>query len=146
MASTSPFGGYKRIQFSGDTAANFEKYNPACRPYEPIAVRKANGHICVKMNCTAEDMPYNDIPIIWDQDVAERLESDLAESRKAASDAKQSETTAKEYAKTAADALTEVNGKAAAIMECTGFKFVLNAADGGIDIVTAETKEENANG
>lgn len=141
MASTSPFGGYKRIQFSGDTAANFEKYNPACRPYEPIAVRKANGHICVKMNCTAEDMPYNDIPIIWDQDVAERLESDLSESQKAAANAKQSETTAKEYAKNAADAVTAVGEKAAAIMECHGFDFVINANDGGIDIVPKESEE-----
>lgn len=141
MASTSPFGGYKRIQFSGDTAANFEKYNPACRPYEPIAARKANGHICVKMNCTAEDMPYNDIPIIWDQDVAERLESDLSESQKAAANAKQSETTAKEYAKNAADAVTAVGEKAAAIMECHGFDFVINANDGGIDIVPKESEE-----
>lgn len=141
MASTSPFGGYKRIQFSGDTATNFEKYNPACRPYEPIAVRKANGHICVKMNCTAEDMPYNDIPIIWDQDVAERLESDLSESQKAAANAKQSETTAKEYAKNAADAVTAVGEKAAAIMECHGFDFVINANDGGIDIVPKESEE-----
>lgn len=141
MASTSPFGGYKRIQFSGDTAANFEKYNPACRPYEPIAVRKANGHICVKMNCTANDMPYNDIPVIWDQDVAERLESDLSESQKAAANAKQSETTAKEYAKNAADAVTAVEEKAAAIMECHGFDFVINANDGGIDIVPKESEE-----
>lgn len=141
MASTSPFGGYKRIQFSGDTAANFEKYNPACRPYEPIAVRKANGHVCVKMNCTANDMPYNDIPIIWDQDVAERLESDLSESQKAAANAKQSETTAKEYAKNAADAVTAVGEKAAAIMECHGFDFVINANDGGIDIVPKESEE-----
>lgn len=141
MASTSPFGGYKRIQFSGDTAANFEKYNPACRPYEPIAVQKANGHICVKMNCTANDMLYNDIPVIWDQDVAERLESDLSESQKAAANAKQSETTAKEYAKNAADAVTAVEGKATAIMECHGFDFVINANDGGIDIVPKETEE-----
>lgn len=141
MASTSPFGGYKRIQFSGDTAAHFEKYNPACRPYEPIAVRKANGHICVKMNCTADDMLYNDIPIIWDQDVAERLESDLSESQKAAANAKQSETTAKEYAKNAADAVTAVGEKAAAIMECHGFDFVINANDGGIDIVPKESEE-----
>lgn len=141
MESTSPFGGYKRIQFSGDTAANFEKYNPACRPYEPIAVRKANGHVCVKMNCTANDMPYNDIPIIWDQDVAERLESDLSESQKAAANAKQSETTAKEYAKNAADAVTAVGEKAAAIMECHGFDFVINANDGGIDIVPKESEE-----
>ena len=141
MASLSPFGGYKRIQLSGDTAANFEKYNPVCRPHEPIAVIKANGHICVKMNCTDTDKPYNEIPIIWDQDVAERLESDLSESQKAASNAKQSETTAKEYAKSAADTLTEVNGKAAAIMECHGFDFVLNANDGGIDIVPKESEE-----
>lgn len=141
MESTSPFGGYKRIQFSGDTAANFEKYNPACRPYEPIAVRKANGHVCVKMNCTANDMPYNDIPIIWDQDVAERLESDLSESQKAAANAKQSETTAKEYAKNVADAVTAVGEKAAAIMECHGFDFVINANDGGIDIVPKESEE-----
>ena len=141
MASLSPFGGYKRIQFSGDTAAEFEKYNPACRPNEPIAVRKANGHICVKMNCTDTDKPYNEIPTIWDQDVAERLESDLSESQKAASDAKQSETNAKEYAQNAADAVTAVGEKAAAIMECHGFDFVINASDGGIDIVPKETEE-----
>lgn len=142
MADTSsPFGGYKRIQLTGDTAAQFEQYNPSCRPHEPIVVIKPNGHICIKMNRTTTDQRYNDIATLWDEDVAARLESDLAESQKAASDAKQSETTAKEYAKNAADALTEVNGKAAAIMECTGFKFVINAADGGIDIVPTETEE-----
>lgn len=147
MADTSsPFGGYKRIQLTGDTAAQFEQYNPSCRPHEPIVVIKPNGHICIKMNRTTTDQRYNDIATLWDEDVAARLESDLSESQAAATAAKQSESNAKEYAKTAADALTEVNGKAAAIMECTGFKFVINAADGGIDIVTTETKEENANG
>lgn len=138
---TTQAGGLNRIQLSGDTAAEWEKNNPSCLPRELIVVEKANGHVCIKMNRTQYARPYNDLPILWDEDVAERLENDLAESQKAASNAKQSETTAKEYAKNAADTLTEVNGKAAAIMECTGFKFVLNAADGGIDIVQAETEE-----
>lgn len=144
MASTSPFGGYKRIQFSGDTAANFEKYNPACRPYEPIAVRKANGHVCVKMNCTDTDKPYNEIPVIWDQDVAERLESDLSESQKAASDAKQSETNAKEYAKDAAGAVDRINAKE---LLCTveGMFLRLDVKTGRVQI-GAQIGEEGENG
>lgn len=51
--------------------------------------------------------------------------------------AKQSETTAKEYAKNAADALSEVNSKATAVMTCEGFKFVVDA-DGNVSAETVE--------
>lgn len=133
----SPFGGYKRIQLTGDTAAEFEKYNPACRPHEPIVVIKPNGHICIKMNRTTTDQRYNDIATLWDEDVAARLENDLSESQAAATAAKQSEMTAKEYAKNAADALAEVNGKATAAMTCEGFKFVVDA-DGNVSVESLE--------
>lgn len=135
--ATLPFGGYKRIQFSGDTAAEFEKYNPSCRPHEPIVVIKPNGHICIKMNRTTTDQRYNDIATLWDEDVAARLENDLSESQAAATAAKQSEMTAKEYAKNAADALAEVNGKATAVMTCEGFKFVVDA-DGNVSVESLE--------
>lgn len=135
--ATLPFGGYKRIQFSGDTAAEFEKYNPSCRPHEPIVVIKPNGHICIKMNRTTTDQRYNDIATLWDEDVAARLENDLSESQAAATAAKQSEMTAKEYAKDAADALAEVNGKATAAMTCEGFKFVVDA-DGNVSVESLE--------
>lgn len=138
-----PFGGYKRIQLSGDTAVNFEKYNPSCRPHEPIAVIKANGHICIKMNRTSEDQLYSEIATLWDEDVAARLESDLAESQAAATAAKQSETTAKEYAKNAADTLGKVNETATAIMKCKGFNFVIDTEDGGINVVPVEETEGN---
>lgn len=138
---TTQAGGLNRIQLSGDTAAEWEKNNPSCLPRELIVVEKANGHVCIKMNRTQYARPYSDLPVLWDEDVAERLESDLSESQKAASNAKQSETTAKEYAKNAADAVTAVGEKAAAIMECHGFDFVLNANDGGIDIVPKESEE-----
>lgn len=135
--ATLPFGGYKRIQFSGDTAAEFEKYNPSCRPHEPIVVIKPNGHICIKMNRTTTDQCYNDIATLWDEDVAARLENDLSESQAAATAAKQSEMNAKEYAKNAADALAEVNGKATAAMTCEGFKFVVDA-DGNVSVESLE--------
>lgn len=135
--ATLPFGGYKRIQFSGDTAAEFEKYNPSCRPHEPIVVIKPNGHICIKMNRTTTDQRYNDIATLWDEDVAARLENDLSESQAAATAAKQSEMTAKEYAKNAADALAEVSGKATAAMTCEGFKFVVDA-DGNVSVESLE--------
>lgn len=138
MANTSsPFGGYKRIQLTGDTAAQFEQYNPSCRPHEPIVVIKPNGHICIKMNRTTTDQRYNDIATLWDEDVAARLESDLSESQAAATVAKQSETAAKEYAKNAAAALSEVNSKATAVMTCEGFKFVVDA-DGNVSAETVE--------
>lgn len=138
MADTSsPFGGYKRIQLTGDTAAQFEQYNPSCRPHEPIVVIKPNGHICIKMNRTTTDQRYNDIATLWDEDVAARLESDLSESQAAATAAKQSENNAKEYAKTAADALTKVSSKEAAVMTCEGFKFVVDA-DGNVSAETVE--------
>lgn len=135
-------GGFNRIQLSGDTAAEWEKNNPACLPRELIVVEKPNGHVCIKMNRTQYARPYSELPVLWDEDVAERLESDLSESQKAVSDAKQSETNAKEYAKNAADSAAAVSEKAAAIMECTGFKYVLNANDGGIDIVDADEEEQ----
>lgn len=138
MADTSsPFGGYKRIQLTGDTAAQFEQYNPSCRPHEPIVVIKPNGHICIKMNRTTTDQRYNDIATLWDEDVAARLESDLSESQAAATAAKQSENNAKEYAKAAADALTQVSSKEAAVMTCEGFKFVVDA-DGNVSAETVE--------
>ena len=135
--ATLPFGGYKRIQLSGDTAAEFEKYNPSCRPHEPIVVIKPNGHICIKMNRTTTDQRYNDIATMRDEDVAARLENDLSESQAAATAAKQSEITAKEYAKNAADALTAVNGKATAAMTCEGFRFVVDA-DGNVSVESLE--------
>lgn len=135
--ATLPFGGYKRIQFSGDTAAEFEKYNPSCRPHEPIVVIKPNGHICIKMNRTTTDQRYNDIATLWDEDVAARLENDLSESKAAATAAKQSEMAAKEYAKNAADTLAEVNGKATAAMTCEGFKFVVDAG-GNVSVESLE--------
>lgn len=138
---TEQEGGLNRIQLSGDTAAEWEKHNPSCLPRELIVVEKPNGHVCIKMNRTQYARPYSDLPVLWDEDVAERLESDLSESQKAAANAKQSETTAKEYAQNAADAVTAVEEKAAAIMECHGFDFVLNANDGGIDIVPKESEE-----
>lgn len=138
MADTSsPFGGYKRIQLTGDTAAQFEQYNPSCRPHEPIVVIKPNGHICIKMNRTTTDQRYNDIATLWDEDVAARLESDLSESQAAATAAKQSENNAKEYAKAAADALTQVSSKEAAVMTCEGFKFVVDT-DGNVSAETVE--------
>lgn len=51
------------------------------------------------MNRTTTDQRYNDIATLWDEDVAARLENDLSESQAAATAAKQSEMTAKEYAK-----------------------------------------------
>lgn len=135
--TSSPFGGYKRIQLTGDTAAQFEQYNPSCRPHEPIVVIKPNGHICIKMNRTTTDQRYNDIATLWDEDVAARLESDLSESQAAATEAKQSETAAKEYAKKAADALTAVNNKEVAIMTCEGFKFTVDA-DGNVSVEAKE--------
>lgn len=138
MANTSsPFGGYKRIQLTGDTAAQFEQYNPSCRPHEPIVVIKPNGHICIKMNRTTTDQRYNDIATLWDEDVAARLESDLSESQAAATAAKQSENNAKEYAKAAADALTQVSSKEAAVMTCEGFKFTVDA-DGNVSVESLE--------
>lgn len=138
MADTSSsFGGYKRIQLTGDTAAQFEQYNPSCRPHEPIVVIKPNGHICIKMNRTTTDQRYNDIATLWDEDVAARLESDLSESQAAATAAKQSESNAKEYAKAAADALTKVSSKEAAVMTCEGFKFTVDA-DGNVSVESLE--------
>lgn len=140
--SLSPYGGYKRIQISGDTAANFEKYNPSCRPRELIAVIKPNGHICIKMNRTTEDQLYNELPILWDEDVAAKLESDLSDSQAAATAAQQSAASAKSYSDNAATALNEINAKEVAIMQCEGFQLVLNA-DGSVKAVTADSEDSS---
>lgn len=51
--------------------------------------------------------------------------------------AEASEANAKEYAKTAADALTQVSSKEAAVMTCEGFKFTADA-DGNVSVETVE--------
>lgn len=58
-----------------------------------------------------------------------------------ANNAEASASSAKEYSDSAAKSVDTINAKQVAIMECEGFKFVLNAADNGIDIVAADTTD-----
>lgn len=99
MAET--FGGYKRIQFPSGTEEEWEKYNPACRPNEPIVVIKSNGHACIKINETTSDKPYKELSVLWDADRAETLAEETATAaataEDAASDAERAAKLAKDY-------------------------------------------------
>ncbi len=73
-----PFGGYKRIQFPSGTEEEWKKYNPACRPNEPIVVQKSNGNVCIKINKTDSDKPYKELSTLWDAEEAEQLAKETA--------------------------------------------------------------------
>lgn len=133
-----------RIQMSTDTAAKWEKANRACKPGELIVVIKANGHVAIKMNRETTDALYNDIPVLWDEDVASTLANAMTDAKAAAETAKQSADSATESVTKTEAAAKSINDKTL-LTTIDGLIIKLNAQDSGIDI-TAATKEENTNG
>ena len=96
-----PFGGYKRIQLPSGTEEEWKKYNPSCRPNEPIVVIKANGHACIKINETTSDKPYSELSLLWDADTAQELatqtKTNADTATTAAANASDSADKAKDY-------------------------------------------------
>lgn len=107
-------------------------------------VIKANGHVAIKMNRETTDALYNDIPVLWDEDVASTLASAMTDAKAAAETAKQSAASATESVTKTEAAAKSINDKTL-LTTIDGLIIKLNARDNGVDITTA-TKEENTNG
>ena len=96
--TTEGTGGYSRIQHSIATAAEWEKYNPVMRPGELFFVKKPDGKTIVKVNTGDSDAKYNDIPTVWDQGVAEQLQTNLSDTKAASNAAIDAKNSAQTYA------------------------------------------------
>lgn len=132
--TTTDAGGYSRIQHSIGTAADWEKYNPAIRPGELAVVIKADGNVAVKINKATSDMKYKDIPVIWDQGVAAQLQTNLADTQKAASAATDAKNAAQDYAQRAEATANSIKEKE--ILAITdSVQLAVNTEDGGLDII-----------
>ena len=88
--------GYTRMQMSKDTAANWEKYNPALLPGEMVIVANPDGKASVKVNMGTSDIKYEDAPTVWDESTADQLKTNLADTRQAASAAADAQTLSKQ--------------------------------------------------
>lgn len=132
--TTTDAGGYSRIQHSIGTAADWEKYNPAIRPGELAVVIKTDGNVMVKINKTMNDMKYADLPVIWDQGVAEQLQTNLADTKAASSTAVDAKNAAQTYAQQAEATANAIKEKE--ILAITdSVQLAINTEDGGLDIV-----------
>lgn len=132
--TTTDAGGYSRIQHSIGTAADWEKYNPAIRPGELAVVIKTDGNVMVKINKTMNDMKYADLPVIWDQGVAEQLQTNLADTKAASSAAVDAKNAAQTYAQQAEATANAIKEKE--ILAITdSVQLAINTGDGGLDLV-----------
>lgn len=132
--TTADAGGYSRIQHSIGTAADWEKYNPAIRPGELAVVIKTDGNVMVKINKTMNDMKYADLPVIWDQGVAEQLQTNLTDTKAASSAAIDAKNAAQTYAQQAEATANAIKEKE--ILAITdSVQLAINTEDGGLDLV-----------
>ncbi|WP_278970225.1 hypothetical protein [Megasphaera elsdenii] len=132
--TTAGTGGYSRIQHSIDTAARWEKYNPAIRPGELIIVKKPDGKTSVKVNTGDSDIAYNDVKTVWDEGVADQLRTNLTDTKAAANSAVDAKNSAQEYAQQAEATANAIKEKE--ILSITdSVQLAINTEDGGLDIV-----------
>ncbi len=132
--TTTDAGGYSRIQHSIGTAADWEKYNPAIRPGELLFVKKPDGKTSVKVNTGDSDTKYEDITTVWDQGVAEQLQTNLADTKAAANAAVDAKNSAQSYAQQAEATANAIKEKE--ILAITdSVQLAINTEDGGLDLV-----------
>lgn len=132
--TTTDAGGYSRIQHSIGTAADWEKYNPAIRPGELLFVKKPDGKTSVKVNTGDSDTKYEDIATVWDQGVADQLQTNLADTKAASSAAVDAKNAAQTYAQQAEATANAIKEKE--ILAITdSVQLAVNTEDGGLDIV-----------
>lgn len=132
--TTTDAGGYSRIQHSIGTAADWEKYNPAIRPGELLFVKKPDGKTSVKVNTGDSDTKYEDITIVWDQGVAEQLQTNLTDTKAAANAAVDAKNSAQSYAQQAEATANAIKEKE--ILAITdSVQLAINTEDGGLDLV-----------
>lgn len=132
--TTTDAGGYSRIQHSIGTAADWEKYNPAIRPGELLFVKKPDGKTSVKVNTGDNDTKYEDITTVWDQGVAEQLQTNLTDTKAAANAAVDAKNSAQSYAQQAEATANAIKEKE--ILAITdSVQLAINTEDGGLDLV-----------
>lgn len=132
--TTTTKGGYSRIQHSIATTAEWEKYNPAIRPGELLFVKKPDGKTSVKVNTGDSDTKYEDITTVWDQGVAEQLQTNLTDTKAAANAAVDAKNSAQSYAQQAEATANAIKEKE--ILAITdSVQLAINTEDGGLDLV-----------
>ena len=132
--TTEGTGGYSRIQHSIATAAEWEKYNPVIRPGELLFVKKPDGKTSVKVNTGDSDTMYDDIATVWDQGVADQLQTNLADTKSASSAAVAAKNAAQTYAQQAEATANAIKEKE--ILAITdSVQLAINIEDGGLDLV-----------
>lgn len=132
--TTEGSGGYSRIQHSIASAARWEKANPAIRPGELLFVKKPDGTTSVKVNTSDSDAPYEDIKTVWDEGVANQLQTNLADTKAAANAAVDAKNSAQVYAQQAEATANAIKEKE--ILAITdSVSLAINTEDGGLDIV-----------
>ena len=139
--TTGGTGGYSRIQHSIAAAAEWEKYNPAIRPGELLFVKKPDGKTSVRVNTGDSDTKYEDITTVWDQGVAEQLQTNLADTKAAANAAVDAKNSAQSYAQQAEATANAIKEKE--ILAITdSVQLAINTKDGGLDLVITTNKED----
>lgn len=132
--TTTGTGGYSRIQHSIASAARWEKANPAIRPGELLFVKKPDGTTSVKVNTGDSDIAYNDIKTVWDEGVANQLQTNLTDTKAAANAAVDAKNAAQTYAQKAEAVANAIKEKG--ILAITdNVQLAINTEDGGLDIV-----------
>lgn len=132
--TTEGSGGYSRIQHSIASAARWEKANPAIRPGELLFVKKPDGTTSVKVNTSDSDTPYEDIQTVWDEGVANQLQTNLADTKAAANAAVDAKNSAQVYAQQAEATANAIKEKEI-IAITDSVSLAINTEDGGLDIV-----------
>ncbi len=132
--TTEGTGGYSRIQHSIASAARWEKNNPAIRPGEMLFVKKPDGTTSVKVNTGDSDTPYENIKTVWDEGVANQLQTNLADTKAAANAAIDAKNSAQVYAQQAEATANAIKEKE--ILAITdSVSLAINTDDGGLDLV-----------
>mgnify|MGYP003593774689 FL=1 len=132
--TTEGTGGYSRIQHSIATAAEWENYNPVIRPGELLFVKKPDGKTSVKVNTGDSDTKYEDIATVWDQGVADQLQTNLVDTKAASNAAIDAKNAAQTYAQQAEATANAIKEKE--ILAITdSVQLAINTEDGGLDLV-----------
>lgn len=132
--TTEGTGGYSRVQHSIATAAEWEKYNPVIRQGELLFVKNPDGKTSVKVNTGDIDTKYEDIATVWDQGVAEQLQTNLSDTKAASSEAVDAKNAAQTYAQQAEATANAIKEKE--ILAITdSVQLAINTEDGGLDLV-----------
>lgn len=124
-----------RIQLSVGSTADWNQYNPDLRYGEMVIEKKDDGGAAFHVNLDKDGTPkpYSQATIIWDKKLAEQAAGAVDNANDAANKAQGYAAQAQSIAKDVADTVQQLNDKKI-MMTMTGMRFVLNTADGGLDV------------